>query len=95
MLRLVAEEADTWNCSAGNYAELDRKVAVLREHCAAVGRDPNTIERSAGVRGSGAALLRRANAFVELGVTFLTVEADGPGYDLGGAEALCRWRDGR
>jgi F420-dependent oxidoreductase-like protein len=46
MLRLVAEEADVWNCSAGNYAQLDRKIAVLREHCAAVGRDPASLELS-------------------------------------------------
>ena len=46
MLRLVAEEADIWNASAGNYAQLDRKVAVLREHCAAVGRDFSSLELS-------------------------------------------------
>jgi alkanesulfonate monooxygenase SsuD/methylene tetrahydromethanopterin reductase-like flavin-dependent oxidoreductase (luciferase family) len=46
MLRLVAEEADIWNCSAGNYAQLDRKVAVLREHCRAAGRDPASLELS-------------------------------------------------
>jgi F420-dependent oxidoreductase-like protein len=46
MLRLVAEEADIWNCSAANYAQLARKVAVLREHCAAVGRDFGTLELS-------------------------------------------------
>ena len=46
MLRLVAEEADVWNASAGNYAQLDRKIAVLREHCAVVGRDPATLEMS-------------------------------------------------
>ena len=46
MLRLVAEEADIWNASAGNYAALDRKVAVLRQHCRDVGRDPATLELS-------------------------------------------------
>ncbi|HXH83094.1 MAG TPA: TIGR03560 family F420-dependent LLM class oxidoreductase, partial [Candidatus Tectomicrobia bacterium] len=46
MLRLVAEEADIWNVSAGNYAKLDGKLAVLRDHCQAVGRDPATIEVS-------------------------------------------------
>jgi F420-dependent oxidoreductase-like protein len=46
MLRLVAEEADVWNASTGNYAQLDRKITVLREHCAAVGRDPATLEMS-------------------------------------------------
>ena len=46
MLRLVAEEADIWNCSAGNYVKLDDKIAILAEHCAAVGRDPATLELS-------------------------------------------------
>jgi alkanesulfonate monooxygenase SsuD/methylene tetrahydromethanopterin reductase-like flavin-dependent oxidoreductase (luciferase family) len=46
MLRVVAEHADIWNCSAGNYAQLDRKVAALRQHCAAIGRDPSTLELS-------------------------------------------------
>jgi alkanesulfonate monooxygenase SsuD/methylene tetrahydromethanopterin reductase-like flavin-dependent oxidoreductase (luciferase family) len=46
MLRLVAEEADIWNVSAGNYIHLDHKIAVLREHCRAVGRDFTSLELS-------------------------------------------------
>ncbi len=46
MLRLVAEEADVWNCSAGNYARLDQKIAALRRHSDAVGRDFETLELS-------------------------------------------------
>lgn len=46
MLRLVAQEADIWNCSAGNYARFDAKLAALRAHCAALGRDPADIEIS-------------------------------------------------
>ena len=46
MLRLVAEEADIWNCSAANYAALDAKLAALRGHCAAVGRDFGSLELS-------------------------------------------------
>jgi F420-dependent oxidoreductase-like protein len=46
MLRLVAEEADVWNASAGNYAQLDRKISALREHCRAVGRDVASLELS-------------------------------------------------
>jgi len=41
------------------------------------------------------ALLADADAFVALGVTFLTVGVNGPDYDLSRAEALCRWRDRR
>jgi len=46
MLRLVAEEADIWNCSAANYARLAEKIAVLRQHCADVGRDFAALELS-------------------------------------------------
>ncbi|MBV9513425.1 MAG: LLM class F420-dependent oxidoreductase, partial [Mycobacteriaceae bacterium] len=72
-----------------------RKAQILAEHCAQVGRDPDTIERAAGVGGSGDALMADADAFTELGVTFLTVGVNGPDYDLTGAETLCRWRDRR
>jgi F420-dependent oxidoreductase-like protein len=46
MLRLVAEEADIWNCSAGNYARLADKIAALRGHCEAIGREWGTLELS-------------------------------------------------
>jgi alkanesulfonate monooxygenase SsuD/methylene tetrahydromethanopterin reductase-like flavin-dependent oxidoreductase (luciferase family) len=45
MLRLVAEYADVWNCTAG----IDEAVALnqqLTELCRDVGRDPGSIERS-------------------------------------------------
>ncbi|HVV38415.1 MAG TPA: TIGR03560 family F420-dependent LLM class oxidoreductase [Acidimicrobiales bacterium] len=42
-LRLVAQYADACNLF-GNAATLRRKLAVLHSHCAAVGRDPSTIE---------------------------------------------------
>lgn len=43
LLRLVAQHADIWNNLAVTQAELGSKVAKLREHCAAVGRDAATI----------------------------------------------------
>ena len=46
MLRLVAEEADIWNASADTYARLDHKIAVLKNHCRAVGRDFGTLALS-------------------------------------------------
>ena len=94
-LLLVAEYADIWH----GFTTLDSypaKAEVLARHCADVGRDPATIERSAGVQGKTLdALLAEADAFVELGVTMLTVGVNGPDYDLTQAEALCRWRDRR
>jgi len=94
-LRLVAEYADIWH----GFTTLETypaKAEILARRCADIGRDPATIERSAGVQGNSLdALLAEADAFVELGVTMLTVGVNGPDYDLTQAEALCRWRDRR
>jgi alkanesulfonate monooxygenase SsuD/methylene tetrahydromethanopterin reductase-like flavin-dependent oxidoreductase (luciferase family) len=47
-LRIAAKHADHWNVWGGPRV-LTRKGAVLDEHCAAVGRDPKTITRSANM----------------------------------------------
>ena len=44
-LRTVARLADAWN-TAGTLEEVTARDAILREHCAAVGRDPASIERT-------------------------------------------------
>jgi alkanesulfonate monooxygenase SsuD/methylene tetrahydromethanopterin reductase-like flavin-dependent oxidoreductase (luciferase family) len=46
LLRAVAEHADWWNCLHRPLPVLRRKLDVLGEHCAAVGRDPSTIKRT-------------------------------------------------
>jgi F420-dependent oxidoreductase-like protein len=45
-LRVVAEQADMWNGTFAPAAEFGRKVGILKEHCAAVGRDFNAIQRT-------------------------------------------------
>ncbi len=45
-LRVVARYADIWNASTSSPEEFARKSAILDEHCAAIGRDPASIERS-------------------------------------------------
>jgi alkanesulfonate monooxygenase SsuD/methylene tetrahydromethanopterin reductase-like flavin-dependent oxidoreductase (luciferase family) len=47
-LRIVARHADHWNVWGGPGV-LARKGKILEEHCAAVGRDPGTITRSANM----------------------------------------------
>ena len=44
-LRLVAQYADATNVF-GSPEAIARKYAILAEHCAAIGRDPDEIERS-------------------------------------------------
>jgi probable F420-dependent oxidoreductase len=94
-LRQVAEYGDVWHyfLDAESYRH---KAGVLAQHCAAVGRDPDTIEHAAGIQADNLdALGEEADALADLGVTMLTVGANGPDYDLTEADALCRWRDSR
>ncbi len=46
LLPVVARHADIWNCPNNYATELPRRLAVLREHCRAIGRDPAEIEVS-------------------------------------------------
>jgi len=53
MLRLVARHADSWNAAwygrREEAGELEQRIALLREACAAEGRDPSTITLTAGL----------------------------------------------
>ena len=46
-LRTVAMYADMWHTQLGSLEQIQASDAALRAHCAAVGRDPDTIERMA------------------------------------------------
>jgi probable F420-dependent oxidoreductase len=88
-LKLVARHADMWH-AFGNPTTLERKVAVLDQHCADLGRDPAEIERSTGVHGSPTELGPKLR---DLGITMYTIGADGPDYDLTTLKAWLAWRD--
>ncbi len=45
-LRVTAQYADIWNATGGSVDVFRHKNEVLDGHCAAIGRDPSTIERS-------------------------------------------------
>jgi F420-dependent oxidoreductase-like protein len=46
LLRAVARHADIWNYFPIPLAAYERKRAVLHDHCAAIGRDPATLDQS-------------------------------------------------
>ena len=51
-LRVVAEHADIWNAPGPPFfsiEEIRKRSRVLDDHCAAIGRDPNEITRSAQI----------------------------------------------
>jgi len=45
-LRVVAKYADWWNIPGGMVANYARKLEILRQHCAAFGRDYNSIVKT-------------------------------------------------
>ena len=63
-LRIVAQWADLWN-AFGTPEELAAKDAILRAHCADVGRDEATIERSVGCKITIRPTVAEARAVVE------------------------------
>jgi F420-dependent oxidoreductase-like protein len=75
-LRIAAEHADVWNYGGGPVEEFARKVGILREHCAAVGRDPAEITLSVQVRltyDDLAGAARQLQGFVDVGATHLVL----------------------
>lgn len=95
-LRVVAEHADLWH-AFGDEETLRHKSMVLNEHCAAIGRDPATIERSTGtsVRGLGVGDPETAERFVALGFSTFIVAISPPDLDDTPVRALLAWRDRR
>jgi probable F420-dependent oxidoreductase len=81
-LRLAADHAQMWNCIEPPDV-FGRKNAVLDEWCAKLGRDPATIERTAGI---GPEHVGAWEAFVAAGASHLIVGLQPP-FDL----APVRW----
>jgi len=88
-LRLVARHADIWH-SFGDPETVERKVAILGQHCADVGRDPADIEVSVGVSGSPDELGPKLRS---VGASLFTVGVGGPDYDLSDLRKWIAWRD--
>ena len=98
-LRIVAEQADIWH-GFGGPETIAHKHAVLDEWCAKVGRDPATIERSAGVAMRPGRFpedvpdhASNADALYAVGTRLFTLGLSGPYADLGPVRDLLSWRD--
>src|SRR4051812_4900972 len=76
-LKLVAEHASMWN-GFGPPEVYARKSAILDQHCADLGRDPNEIERTACV---GADDLEKLDEWLDAGARHLIVMTGTP-FDL-------------
>ncbi|HWM34656.1 MAG TPA: LLM class F420-dependent oxidoreductase [Pseudolysinimonas sp.] len=91
-LRIAAEHADIWHCF-GDVATLEHKIAVFRERCAEIGRDPGEVEISTGYTRRHDSALHAAEQKYELGVRLFEIPIE-VGDDLGAVRELLAWRDG-
>jgi len=90
-LRLVAKHADIWH-AFGDVETIQRKIGILRQHCADVGRDPDEIEISIGVP-SDKAPEELGTQYRDQGASLFTIGAGGPEPDLGPLRSWIAWRD--
>jgi len=88
-LRIVAKHADIWH-SFGDAATLERKLGILAEHGAEVGRDTSEIEISTEI---GKGTVKEADEKRALGTSLFTVGITGPDYDLAPVHEWLAWRD--
>jgi F420-dependent oxidoreductase-like protein len=81
-LRLVAQYADACNLFSSADDELQRKLAILDEHCADVGRDPAEIQRTMiaapGATDDVDAFLGSMERAAKLGISQVWVAAAAP-----------------
>jgi len=90
-LRIVAKHADIWH-SFSDAATLERKLGILAEHGAAVGRDVSEIEISTEI---GKRSIDEVEAQYALGATLFTVGISGPDYDISAIPDWLDWRDAK
>jgi probable F420-dependent oxidoreductase len=90
-LRIVAQHADIWH-SFSDAATLERKLGILAEHGAAVGRDTRGIETSVEV---GRKTFEDADELHAIGATLFTIGITGPNYDLSRVGDWLAWRDAK
>jgi len=90
-LGLVARYGDIWNALLPDAETYERKSRLLDEHCARIGRDPGTIERSVLVAGPPEDL---GEQHLALGATLFVLMMN-PSDSLAEAEQWVAWRDRR
>ncbi len=91
-LRMVAKYADIWNFVGGPVEVFKHKSEVLDEHCAKIGRDPSTIERSIQVvinPNDMQSTITIVQNFIDVGVTHIVLGLRPP-YPEGIAHRLAQ-----
>lgn len=87
-LRLVAKYADAWNLVRADFATAAHKLAVLRERCDEVGRDYDSIFKSALVRMDPGPQGERADELIDTLGRYRELGMDGVIGALMGVETM-------
>jgi probable F420-dependent oxidoreductase len=93
---IVARHADAWHAFFPDRpTELEPVVARLRQECAAIGRDPATIEWAVGVDPDDLDrfLAEDADTYVAMGFTQFTLGFNGPAWSVEDGKRWLAWRD--
>jgi probable F420-dependent oxidoreductase len=90
-LRIVAQHADIWH-SFSDAETLERKLGILAEHGAVVGRDTSEIEISVEI---GKKSLDEAEALHARGATLFTLGISSRDHDISGVADWLAWRDAK
>jgi probable F420-dependent oxidoreductase len=90
-LRIVAQHADIWH-SFSDAPTLERKLGILAEHGAAVGRDTSEIEVSVELSRKSP---EDADELHAVGATLFTVGISGPNHNLARVRDWLAWRDAK
>ena len=80
-LRIVAQYADIWNFAGGGAELFKQKSAILDSHCAAIGREPQTIQRSVQIMvwpENMEETLNQLRSHIEAGATHLIMNLRDP-----------------
>ena len=91
-LRMVAKYADIWNFVGGPIETFKHKNEVLDGHCAKIGRDPSTIERSIQIvvnPNDMQSTITSVQDFIDIGVTHIVLNLRPP-YPEGIAHRLAQ-----
>ena len=95
-LPVVARHADAWHAFfPDSLDEVLPAVEALKQHCAAIGRDPYSIEWSVGLQPDDIDRFLRddADAYLALGFTQFTLGFGGPDWPVENGREFLAWRD--
>lgn len=80
-LRITAKYADIWNYVGSSVEEFRHKNEVLNGHCATIGRDPSTIQRSVQLRMNPNDMAMNRNqvqSYIDAGASHLILNLTAP-----------------